>query len=166
MTLPIDQTIKKITMKLHRNTGSSSSAPVWNIVISVFRFLDKYIALPIQYNAYKDAFQCNRKCFSRWYTLHMAPFRIGSISILLFFTRIFYKLSQQILSPSSNQDLHFGLEGVLLYLIGLFSCIQGISCFWTIEFKLDSLITILNLLFHHSKARPRGCKEIIYLTNT
>lgn len=152
-------------MKLHRNTSSSSSAPVWNVVISVFSFLDKYISLPIQYNPSKNAFQCNRKCFSKWYRLHMAPFRIGSISIILFSIRIIYKLFQQIVSPSSTKHLHFGLEGVLLYLIGLFICIQAISCFWTIEFKLDSLVTILNLLFHHSKARPSGCKKIINLKN-
>ncbi|CAL8072678.1 unnamed protein product [Orchesella dallaii] len=129
------------------------AAPVWKVVSKVYLFFERFITLPINFDKERGLFYVTKHGFHTKHRFQYSPFRFGCLCVLAFTLRILYKLFVQIVSPESNRHLQFGMEGVLLYTIGLLICMEALFCFWTDEFKADPLVSVVNLLFKLSKKR-------------
>src|SRR3989442_848734 len=107
-----------------------TSAPVWLVVIHIFRWFDKLISLPIRYSQTHEKFYVNPHCFIKWYKGHMVPFRIGTLGVFSFTFRITYKGFIQIVAPERNKHLNFGLDSAILYTFGFIICLQAVISLW------------------------------------
>lgn len=136
----------------------TTPAPVWLVVIHIFQWFDKLISVPIRYSRTQAKFYVNKRCFRKWYKGHMVPFRFGTLCVFLFFFRIVYKGFIQIVAPERNKNLHFGLPSAILYTFGFLICLEAVFCFWTVEFRVNQIVDVLNVLLNISKNRPVNCE--------
>lgn len=135
-------------------------SPVWNIVITVYRWFDKLLSLPLQYDPAQELFCANIRYHWKWYKIHMPSYRFGNLCVFAFTFRIWYTLFMQIVAPANNRHLSFGLEAVLLYTIGLLICLQAVFSFWTAEYRIHDLVLVLNVLLKINRSRPNHCNQL------